>query len=138
MGIPPILLIIGSYFAMVGGVWALFNMADKAIKEETRISISHWLLEPRLTGGVSEWSSHFIRIFDGVFGGKHLSWKCFSRSCIASFIAISIISLIYMGIPEFEGEGATVTFLNRPPMILHGNWYLFLIIYFFYILIPCF
>lgn len=95
---PPIVLIIGSYFAMAGGVWALFDRADKAVTEETKISISMWLLELKPEEGSQKWPGQFIKIFDAVFGEKHLSWKCFFRSCVASYIAITIMFFIYVGV----------------------------------------
>lgn len=103
MELPPILAIIGSYFAMAGGVWALFDRADKAIKEETKIAVSLWLIESNPTAGNSKWPGQFITIFDSVFGEKHGSWRCFFRSCVASFIAITILLLVYLGIRGPEG-----------------------------------
>lgn len=100
MEMPPIVLIIGSYFAIAGGVWALFDRADKALKDEAKDSISQWLLELKPSEGNQKWPGQFIKIFDAVFSEKHLSWKCFFRSCIASYIAITIMLLIYIGIDE--------------------------------------
>ncbi len=95
MELPPIVLIIGSYFATAGGVWALFNRADKAITEETKISISLWLLELGPSEGNPKWPGQFIKIFDAVFGEKHLSWKCFFRSSVASYAASGLKATVF-------------------------------------------
>lgn len=102
MELPPILIIIGSYFGMAGGVWALFDRADKALKGEAKKSISRWLTETNPTAENSKWPGQFISIFDSVFGEKHLSWRCFFRSSIASYIAIIILSLVYVAIRGTE------------------------------------
>ena len=44
MDFPPIVLIIGSYFVMAAGVYALFNRADDALNKSIKQSISDWLL----------------------------------------------------------------------------------------------
>lgn len=98
MELPPIFIMIGSYFAMAGGVWTLFDRADKAIKDETRKSISRWLTETNPNEENSKWPGQFIKIFDSVFGEKHLSWRCFLRSSVASYIAIFILSLVHLSI----------------------------------------
>ncbi|MZH02808.1 MAG: sel1 repeat family protein, partial [Nitrospinae bacterium] len=42
----------------------------------------------------SSWSQHFCNIFDAVFGDKHLSWRCFIRSAIASVLAVFFLYIL--------------------------------------------
>lgn len=78
--------------AIGGAVLALFWKGDDAISEQARKAMSNWL--QRLEGPNMQlsWPESFIAVFDHIFGEKHLSWRCFRMSCVASFIAILIIS----------------------------------------------
>jgi len=95
MDFPPIVLIIGSYFGMAAGVYALFNRADEALNEDTKKSISDWLLNINPTTEPSKWPEQFIEIFDNIFGSKRLSLPFFFKSCIASIFSVTILILIY-------------------------------------------
>ena len=73
--------------------------ADDAISLQLKRDISLWLrgLDPAAIGrSVQEWPTHFAALFDWVFGKKHLSWRCFFRSSIASLIAFVICTFIYL------------------------------------------
>lgn len=41
------------------------------------------------------WPSTFARVFDHIFGEKHLSWKCFFRSSIASVLSAIMVCLAW-------------------------------------------
>lgn len=43
----------------------------------------------------STWSQHFCNLFDAVFGAKHLSWRCFIRSALASVLAVLLLYLLF-------------------------------------------
>jgi len=100
MEFPPIIVIVGSYFGMAAGVWALFDRADKALNEAAKKSIAEWLQNINPTTERSRWPGQFIEIFDSVFGEKHLSWKCFFRSCLASIFSVTVVLIIYLGVGE--------------------------------------
>lgn len=102
-------------------MWALFDRADKALKDEAKDSISKWLLGLGPSEGNQKWPGQFIQIFDSVFGERHLSWKCFFRSCVASYFAITIMLLVYIGI---HGTGEFVSSTGQI------NWIFFADIYF--------
>ncbi len=42
----------------------------------------------------STWTTQFCAMFDQLFGAKHLGWRCFTRSAIASFIAVFALWLL--------------------------------------------
>src|ERR1700675_544011 len=73
------------------GLWYLvlrgFDETEKILKEDTKLEIVVWLLDIRSANPVQSCHSTFPRIFDRVFGMKHLSWKCFWRSSLATMIA---------------------------------------------------
>jgi hypothetical protein len=89
---------------VLGGiVWKFFKHVGDALNEQTNREIARWLRVKKFeTGIISEeadsWPYTFVKMFDRVFGEKHLSWKCFLRSSIASCIAIAITLLVTFAI----------------------------------------
>ena len=53
------------------------------------------------------WPSMFVALFDRVFTEKHLSWRCFRRSSVASVATVLVIFLTIR-------IRATVNILLRP------------------------
>jgi hypothetical protein len=80
---PPGQLVAGG--ALVGIVWKFFERVESLLTENTKLEIAVWLLDrKRLSPTFQNWPDTFAKVFDRVFGTKHLSWKCFLRSCVAS------------------------------------------------------
>ena len=85
----------GTGVAMTLGVLALFWKADDAFSEEFRAALSKKLQHFEVDFEDVHWSTAFMKMFDGIFGEKHLTWRCFIRSSIASFLCfIAASSLI--------------------------------------------
>lgn len=79
---PPGQLVAG---ATLGGiVWKFFERVEAVLNEDTKLEIAVWLLGVKVGQKVDPWPDTFARVFDRVFGKKHLSWKCLWRSCMAS------------------------------------------------------
>ena len=78
-------------FLLGGGIWKLFSRAEATASPEVRNALSRWLrnLDPDKT--VRRWPQTFIVMFDSVFDERHLSWRCFRRSCYASLGGVSIL-----------------------------------------------
>ena len=76
------------------GVLALFSFADKAASPEGKAR-ARALLDFGWKDTVTRWPSVFVEMFDSIFGKRHLTWKCFGRSCVASVVAVTICTLIY-------------------------------------------
>lgn len=77
---------------------------ENIIKQDVKISISKWLNNNELTVD-EKWPNTFIEIFDRVFTKKHLSFKCFFRSTLASYVSAIIIFIIYIIInPKFFSD----------------------------------
>ncbi len=95
MEIPDWLKLVLAWLTLGSGIWLLFERAEKVLKPDVRDGIALWLrnADPRET--VINWPDSFGRVFDGVFGEKHLSWKCFRRSCVASMIGVMIMGVLF-------------------------------------------
>ena len=92
---------LGSYWlawiTTVGTLWVLFSRAEAIASHDLKLKVKRWLRQDHDGDGhPTSWPQMFIGIFDAVFGEKHLTWKCFLRSCLASFIAISICFSLWM------------------------------------------
>jgi len=107
-----------AYGGVIGIIWFLFSNAEDTLKPKVKKDISKWLKNIDPIEPVKNWPDQFAAVFDRIFGEKHLSWRCFLRSSIASFSAIAIMIFIWLVLypasflATFEGmtsvEGAFV------------------------------
>src|ERR1039457_6097692 len=82
---PPGQLVAGG--VLFGIVWGFFKNVESVLTDDTKLEIAVWLLGLKKFGPkVEPWPDTFARMFDRVFGAKHLSWKCFCRSAVASIM----------------------------------------------------
>ena len=65
------------------------------VTDEAKTSVSRWLRNLDPAEPLSSWPAAFARVFDHVFGERHLSWRCFLRSCVASVASVAIITIIW-------------------------------------------
>jgi len=72
----------------------LFWKADEAFSEEFKKVVSNRLKRMDFERATAGWPGAFTRLFDRLFGKRHLSWHCFLRSCIASSISVLLLTLI--------------------------------------------
>ena len=86
--IPPILAYTASWFAMMGGVWALFDRAEKVIDPKVKEKISNWLLTAEVPIG-ERWPANFETLSDRVFGRKLISVRSFVFSAFFSLVLSS-------------------------------------------------
>ena len=86
---PPGQLAAGGVLA--GIVWKFFERVEALLTDNTKLEIAVWLLDrKKLSSTFRNWPDTFAKIFDRVFGPKHLSWRCFSRSGLASILAVLV------------------------------------------------
>lgn len=85
-----------SYWAWAFGIAAAFYstmswIGRHHINQDAKDTLTLWLM------GVNadSWSHHFCNLFDAIFGEKHLSWRCFVRSSIASVLAVLALYLLF-------------------------------------------
>lgn len=93
--IPPLLLHAATWATIAFGIGYLFEQAENVASSETRTAVSRWLNNLDPAGAVASWPTTFATIFDHVFGERHLSWRCFSRSCVASFASVAMVTLMW-------------------------------------------
>jgi hypothetical protein len=78
-------LIVGGFFAWVEGL----------LKNETKLELAVWLLGVKVGQKFEPWPETFAKVFDRVFGTKHLSWRCFATSAVASYLAMLLVWSCY-------------------------------------------
>jgi|HubBroStandDraft_6_1064221.scaffolds.fasta_scaffold326672_1 hypothetical protein len=87
---------------VAGGVWfygvqKFFKEVEEKLTDDTKLEIAVWLLDRKKVSPVLQtWPETFAKIFDRVFGRKHLSLKCFGRSCVASF-SVALLAWLLTG-----------------------------------------
>lgn len=93
--IPPLLLHAVTWATIIGGIGYLFEQAEKVVSSATKAAVSRWLLNLDPAGAVTGWPATFATMFDRVFDERHLSWRCFSRSCIASLVSVVVVTFLW-------------------------------------------
>ena len=68
-------------------IYGFFRFFGGHLSNDAKSKVSKWLIGEY----DSTWSRQFCIFFDAIFGEKHLSRKCFFRSCIASIIAVILL-----------------------------------------------
>src|SRR4029453_729811 len=84
----------GFILALFTFILTLFTHAENVASPDLKLRITRWVknVEPRRA---SNWPSTFAQMFDHVFGSRHLTWRCFWRSCLASLAAVAILLLLW-------------------------------------------
>ena len=57
-------------------------------------AIAGWIKQVEMTGSLAKWPGQVAALFDRTFGTRHLSWRCFYRSCLAS--TLSVLTLLFL------------------------------------------
>jgi hypothetical protein len=74
----------------------LYERWEKFATEKDRDTFRRWLRQPTLGRAISSsWPRPFIASFDKFFGERHLSLRCFLKSCIASFAFVTIACILF-------------------------------------------
>ncbi len=84
----------GIYIFICGFVWAVFVRLEPLLKDDTREKIASWVRGSKHGDADNLWPATFGVVFDRVFTEKHLSWGCFWRSCVASLLAVVLMTAI--------------------------------------------
>src|ERR1700732_3199583 len=90
---PPGQLAAGGVLA--GIVWKFFERVEAVLKDDTKLEIAVWLLGAKVGEKVQPWPETFAKVFDRVFGTKHLSWRCFWRSWAGSMLTVVGVFAFY-------------------------------------------
>jgi hypothetical protein len=89
---PPGQLAAGGVLA--GIVWKFFERVEAVLAEQTKFEIAVWLVGVQIQKNVAPWANTFATVFDRVFGLKHLSLRCFWRSCLASTASVLLVAAL--------------------------------------------
>ncbi len=81
-----------AWAATTGGVWFLFEKAERALGEEGRAKVVGWLRHTDLRPSIDSIPQQFAALFDRVFGERHWSRRCFNRSCLASLFSVLTVA----------------------------------------------
>jgi len=87
---PPGQLVAGGVLA--GVIWKCFEKVESVLTDNTKLEIAVWLVG-LADYTAPDWPHTFMAMFDRVFGYRHITWKCFLRSCMASYSAVFIVAL---------------------------------------------
>src|SRR5712692_5062892 len=95
---PPGQLVAGS--ALAGMVWVFSERVEAVLAEDTKLKVAVWLLDREkgaegLDAKAQKWPATFASVFDTIFGEKHLTWRCFRRSCLVSACGIILMFLLW-------------------------------------------
>ena len=69
-------LYLTTWAAATGGLWFLFEKAERALSEGSRAAVSNWILSVDAQRPLAAIPVHFALAFDRVFGEKHLTVRC--------------------------------------------------------------
>jgi len=96
---------------VAGIVWKATEKIEAGLTDDTKLTIGVWLLDRKKVGPrIQIWPDTFARVFDRVFGSKHLSWTCFWRSAVVSLALYSVTKLLVA--PAYYGSFASVPSLT--------------------------
>ena len=93
--LPSFFVSIVSWLGLLGGIWALFERAETVASSQTKESVARWLRSLDFTQFAIDFPKTFEHIFDSIFGSRHLSFRCFFRSCLGSMVLVVIVTLIW-------------------------------------------
>jgi formylglycine-generating enzyme required for sulfatase activity len=90
--------VLATGFAIGGVFLGVAWKADDGVSKQLKEDLSLWLLcveSDKVGQSIQRWPTHFAALFDRIFGDRHLSWRCFFRSCMASVLAVVLCTLIF-------------------------------------------
>ena len=93
----------GFALTLAGGFYAAVSWFGKHhLSQNSKDTLTLWLWGEY----DSTWSHHFCNLFDAVFGSRHLSWRCFLRSSLASVLAVVLLYVLFAEILGVMGDRA--------------------------------
>ena len=106
---PPSHLVAG---ATLGGlVWKIAEKVDGLLQDPAKLAIADWLLGVKTEKRAKVWQDLVVSAFDGVFGKKQLTRKCFAASLSLAAI-LSVFGVIMMAHYGWLGRSGIVTGLE--------------------------
>ncbi|PQJ26920.1 hypothetical protein BSZ35_18515 [Salinibacter sp. 10B] len=97
-GLGQVFAYFGTWTLVCGGLVGLFRQGERLMTPESRAATADWILQEQFSETASGWPGAFTDLFDAVFTKDHLSWTCFQRSALASFAAVSLLGMSFVGL----------------------------------------
>src|ERR1017187_5373604 len=94
---PPVQLVAGG--ALAGIVWKASERVEAVLTDQAKLEIAVWLLGVKTEKSAKVGHDLLVNAFEGVFGKKHLSWKCATASvCLTATLAVSgVVAMEHYG-----------------------------------------
>jgi hypothetical protein len=77
---------------VIGAFWKYEDVASP----EAKLKVTQWLRYSGPKTGEPGWAQHLVVAFNKIFGERHFSFKCIWRSCMASTIAVVLVSFAWI------------------------------------------
>ena len=89
------IVILGTLILVIKGIFELMeNTANPDAKRSATDRIKS-IAAKSISQTIVESPQWFIEAFDRIFGDRHLTWRCFLRSCVASMMAVSVMTIVW-------------------------------------------
>lgn len=98
--LPKTTLDFGVMIALATGVAKTFEWFDPSLSKDSRVALGRLLTNLPPDKAVKSWSAVFPSFIDRVFGPRPGSWHFIRRSCLASMIAVTIVTFVYLRVTE--------------------------------------
>ncbi len=89
---------VGACLGMAGGFYGLFAAAEENLKQPAKDAVAKLVRRTRVDAPDVDWATTFQAIFDSIYTDRHLSWGCFWRSCVSSYLAVVAVCLISLAV----------------------------------------
>jgi hypothetical protein len=86
-----------AWAATTGGLWFLFEKAEVSSSAEARHDVAGWLSSSR-GEEIARVPEQFAHLFDRVFGERHLTWRCFRSSALASVSSVITVGVLWIAV----------------------------------------
>lgn len=77
--------------ATTGGLWFLFEKAEAATSGTLKQKVAGWITHRDPAEGIWSIPEQFSDLFDNAFGSRHLSFRCFAGSAVASIVSVLVL-----------------------------------------------
>jgi hypothetical protein len=89
-----------SVIAVVIAVAKSFEWLDGMVSDRGREALTHWLSNAPDDAKIDSWATIFPKLIDRVFGTRAWSLKFLFRSCVASVIAVTTVTILFYVVVE--------------------------------------
>lgn len=85
-----------SWSLIAAGLWRFAKRAEQVVNADGKQQTRDWLMAADVERPWRPMAGSFVQAFDAVFGDTPLSWKCFRRSVIASFVFTASLCVLWL------------------------------------------